>query len=297
MIILETHNRIVEETVAQALASEKKESVDVTCADFDGVSFHISNPADKSLLNISVNTKCFEQLRQCGVEDQIKKRYGPLVVAPETGYNITLQIKTDAKQSDPEIAHKISLLKRHVLGAAFYKVFESVDKKTKIPDLIEIQYRDDEAFYLKCEGDRVIVIFSISFKDADDVIYSKVFLQEFVDARRNMRGAPAVAFSQKVPPLELEGHHVAQGENNGFVSFVLFGDQMTAKNREKTIDNMLMFRDYLHYHIKCSKAYLHTRMRNRVESFLQILNRAKQPIPEENKKAKTITGKAFVRKV
>ena len=64
--------------------------------------------------------------------------------------------------------------------------------------LIEIPYRDDEAFYIKAEADRVIVIFAISFKDQDDVVFAKVFLQEYQDARRTMSNAPAVTYSQKV---------------------------------------------------------------------------------------------------
>lgn len=41
---------------------------------------------------------------------------------------------------------------------------------------------------------------------------------------------------------------------------------------------MQLFRDYLHYHIKCSKAYMHSRMRTRVAEFLKVLNRAKPDV-------------------
>ncbi len=34
-------------------------------------------------------------------------------------------------------------------------------------------------------------------------------------------------------------------------------------------------RNYLHYHIKCSKAYIHSRMRAKTADFLKVLNRAK----------------------
>ena len=43
--------------------------------------------------------------------------------------------------------------------------------------LTTIQYREEEAFYLKSEGDRLIVVYSIIFRDADDVVISKIFLQ------------------------------------------------------------------------------------------------------------------------
>jgi actin related protein 2/3 complex subunit 2 len=78
-----------------------------------------------------------------------------------------------------------------------------------------------------------------------------------------------------------------------YVVFVLFDRHFAKEKRAKTIDTLQTFRNYLHYHIKCSKSHLHTRMRNRVESLLKILNRAKQDLPVEKK---TITGRTFVRK-
>lgn len=60
----------------------------------------------------------------------------------------------------------------------------------------------------------------------------------------------------------------------------------------RTISQIQLFRDYLHYHIKCSKAYMHSRMRARVAEFLKVLNRAK---PEEEKERKTASGRSFVR--
>ena len=41
-------------------------------------------------------------------------------------------------------------------------------------------------------------------------------------------------------------------------------------------------RNYMHYHIKCCKGYMHTRMRIRVEDLLKILNRA-DPTKTEKK--------------
>lgn len=40
-----------------------------------------------------------------------------------------------------------------------------------------IHYRDDETMYVQALADRVVVIFSTVFKDADDVIIGKLFLQ------------------------------------------------------------------------------------------------------------------------
>jgi actin related protein 2/3 complex subunit 2 len=58
---------------------------------------------------------------------------------------------------------------------------------------------------------------------------------------------------------------------------------------------MQMFRNYLAYHIKCSKAYFHSRMRARVVSLIKILNRAKVEIDESKREKKTAQGKTFIR--
>jgi len=301
---LEMGNRIVEEAVQARLDSDKQEVIDITCADFDGVSFHVhTNPDAKNLLTISCNVKCWHKLAKNhdGV-NQLKKVYGSLVLAqPEGGYDFSLQIDLNKKPADKDIAKKVGLLKREMLATVFQDVFEKIDKKGKQDELIDVPYRSDEAFYIKVTPENVTVIFSISFKDKGDITFSKVFLQEFVDARRNIRGAPACTMTVRELPQELSeapsNVQIIGGETNGFVSFALFPEHYIPKRRAETINSMLMFRDYLHYHIKCSKAYLHERMRNRVTSLLQVMNRAKIPPPENaEKKVKTFTGKSFTRK-
>jgi len=283
----------LEETVAARINAEKPETVDVTFADFDGVQFHVSAAHDaKHLVKISVQFKGAQQvLKEFGGLDLLKRYYGPLVQStPEAGYDVTLQLDlTSLPPGKEELPSKLAYLKRHLFAAPFQKAIEK-----KPADIIVFNYRPEEAVYIKAEADRVTVIFDILFRDQDDIVFSKVFLQEFADARRTINQAPAVSFSQKEPPLELKGlKGVKAGDNNGFVSFVLFSHHISEANRDKTIDLIQTFRDYLHYHIKCSKAYMHTRMRNRVDTLLQILNRAR-PEPVEVVR-RTAQGKTFKR--
>ena len=128
-----------------------------------------------------------------------------------------------------------------------------------------------------------------------------------------MSNAPTVTYTQRGEvPLELQGvQGVRAGANQGFVSFgmftehclnlqrlpavVLFQTHLAENNQIKTINNIQLFRDYLHYHIKCAKAYMHIRMRARVKSLLQVLNRARPEalVPKEKK---LMSGRTFVRK-
>jgi len=197
-----------------------------------------------------------------------------------------------------------SLLKRNALAAAFERAFatqktlESAGSTDMTGELMEIHYRDEEAIYVQASHDRVTVFFSTIFKDETDRTFGKVFLQEFVDARRlpAMQHAPQVLFSSRDPPLEIRNvTGLKRTEDVGYVTFVLFPRHFSTPDRmEQTISQIQLFRDYLHYHIKCSKAYMHSRMRARVAEFLKVLNRAKMENREVERK--TVTGRTLVQR-
>jgi actin related protein 2/3 complex subunit 2 len=134
-----------------------------------------------------------------------------------------------------------------------------------------IHYREEEAIYIKASYDCVTVIFSIIFRDETDRVFGKVFLQEFVDARRRaIQNAPQVLFKNEAP-LELQGiPGLKEGKGEiGYITFVLFPRHLARQRREDVISHIQTFRDYFHYHIKASKAYIHSRMRRRTADFLQ----------------------------
>lgn len=159
-----------------------------------------------------------------------------------------------------------------------------------------IHYRDEEAIYVQAAHDRVTVVFSTMFREETDRIFGKVFLQEFVDARRlpTIQNAPQVLYSSRDPPLEIRDvPGLSHGDDVGYVTFVLFPRHFERPDvAESTISHIQLFRDYLHYHIKCSKAYMHSRMRHRVSEFQKVLNRAKTEVATTEKK--TISGRTLV---
>ena len=55
------------------------------------------------------------------------------------------------------------------------------------------------------------------------------------------------------------------------------------------------FRNYLHFHIKAAKTNLHMRMRRKVSSWIQIINRAIMT-SEKPREMKTSSGKTFTRR-
>jgi actin related protein 2/3 complex subunit 2 len=99
-----------------------------------------------------------------------------------------------------------------------------------------------------------------------------------------------VLYSNKEPPLEIRNvPGLRQTDDVGYVTFVLFPRHFTNPViAAGTISHIELFRDYFHYHIKCSKAYLHSRMRHRVTEFQKVLNRAKTEVAATGER-KTVT--------
>ncbi|KXJ28210.1 actin-related protein 2/3 complex subunit 2 [Exaiptasia diaphana] len=296
MILLELNNKIIEEVLTARFAGGKFESVDITVADFDGVQFHLSNPnGEKSKLMVSITMKFFKDLQKHGADELLKKIYGDYMTDPEPGYDVSLLFDLENLPGDSEkeeLIKKVSLMKRNCFASVFEKYFDYQAQGSGGEQHAVINYRDDETMYVQATEDRVTVVFSTVFKDDDDVIIGKVFLQEFKEGRRASQTAPQVLFSHKEPPRELVGTDAKTGDNIAYVTFVLEPRHTNPKARDNTINLIHTFRNYLHYHIKCSKAYLHSRMRARTSEFIKVLNRAK---PERVTEKKTIKGKTFVR--
>jgi hypothetical protein len=60
-------------------------------------------------------------------------------------------------------------------------------------------------------------------------------------------------------------------------SIVLFPRHLQAARRDEVISHIQTFRDYFHYHIKASKAFIHSRMRKRTADFLQGMSNIDVP--------------------
>lgn len=241
----------------------------------------------------------------------LKREYNSWIRdAVEPEYSVTLEfdyakVPAAGPERDALIA-SVSLLKRNAMAAPFERAFAmqkqlEQEAESNVPstgtEIMPINYRDDEAIYVIPSADRVTVVFTTTFKEETDKVLGKVFLQEFVDARRqpSIQNAPQVLYSNREPPLEVRNvAGLNKGDDVGYVTFVLFPRHFSnAEVMASTISRIQLFRDYLHYHIKCSKAYMHSRMRHRVAEFLKVLNRAKPELAE--KERKTASGRTFRR--
>jgi actin related protein 2/3 complex subunit 2 len=172
--------------------------------DFDGALYHVTCARDKPF-TVSIKLKFFRDLEQYGTDEVramilyffdfnvglfvevLRREYGNLLVKPLEGYNVTLALdfNTQLPQGDSNeawlpLVRKIAMLKRNCFAAVFEKYFEyqaKQDLTTGNHKRAVIHYRDDETMYVDASADRVIVIFSTVFKDPDDNIIGRVFME------------------------------------------------------------------------------------------------------------------------
>eukprot|EP00043_Microstomoeca_roanoka_P004511 m.50139 g.50139 ORF g.50139 m.50139 type:complete len:309 (+) comp12527_c1_seq1:87-1013(+) len=308
MILLEVENRILAEVLSSRIGEDVEQEipgVDMTIADFDGTLYHISNvDQDTTKIRVSISVQFFYQLKDLDVDSYMASIYGDMVTAPETGYDFSLIVDLKNLGPNPEVTiSNVARLRRNCFGALFTKFFQyqkSAESKSLVLNYKEVTYKDQigqkrasETIFINALKDRVTVVFSTLFSDKDDVVIGKVFMKAFQDVRGRNPSAPQVLFSYaKDVPQEIQGTEALTGDNVGYVTFVLFPRHIADANMDRTIDLIHTFRDYLHYHIKCSKAYLHQRMRARTSALLKVLNRAR---PDEEKEKKNIKGRTFRR--
>ncbi|XP_011020960.1 PREDICTED: actin-related protein 2/3 complex subunit 2A-like isoform X4 [Populus euphratica] len=254
MILLQSHSRFLLQTLLNRVQNlEKAVELDYHWVEFDDVRYHIlvsmKNP-NVLLLSVSLPIPPPEAVfiggLPFGAIEALKAAYGVVVQIldpPRDGFNLTLKLN---------------------LG--------------KLP-----LHEGSTSSFPK--PDKVTVVFPMRFKDSIDIAFATSFLQEFVEARHTagLNNAPPCLWSPN-PPLELkEAPAEALSANAGFVSFVIFPRHVEGKKLDRTVWNLSTFHAYVSYHVKCSEGFMHTRMRRRVESMIQALDRAKPRVEEKKK--------------
>ncbi|KAH8051755.1 hypothetical protein JL722_10585 [Aureococcus anophagefferens] len=161
--------------------------------------------------------------------------------------------------------------------------------------------------------------------NADETSSPEDLLSKLVLVKRNLMGAPfQKAFSslaagtakdlpRRAAPLAQERAMPSNWDRVTIVFSVDFPEESdraycriflqqlqdvgrkTPAKLAKTIDNLIGFRNYLHFHIKAAKTNLHMRMRRKVNSWIQIVNRAIMTA-DKPKDMKTSSRKTFTRK-
>jgi len=299
MILLESRSRIIEEYLQPLL--EGGHSVDnqsspksypngfeITFLDFGDCRYKLSNDGS-DIIYLLISFPSFNELKRKGLLEHLVKIYKEFSINvaeanfAESSYQLVFSIPKSS--ISPDSIKELSLVRRNCLAFPLLLAMNLGSKS----DLIKVDLRNsnsnaantcsNDSMYVKGGEDRVIVVLQTRFDDQSDNVLSRIFLQEFFDVRRqnsNLFNAPQVLSSKEVPEDIKECCDSIDDRDYHYITFILFPQHYEeGEKREKCINTIINFRDYFHYHLKCCKSYLHTRMRGKVADFLKVLNRSK----------------------
>ena len=240
-----------------------------------------------------------KELKTAGSKELIERLFPGQETTPDADYSVAVEFDCDRLPDPPAFLERVSLLKRHMMCGPMFRAFSALlAKKSDGMPVVRVDYRKGESMFVCPTATKVVVIFQVDFADVTDKALAKVFLQEFMEAKRSVTNAPPVSYFPREPPTELASlsSSLRPGSDTaGYISFALEERHIQGERLENSMTLLAGFRNYLHYHIKASKTYLHMRMRKRVAGWLQVLNRAIPERAEADKEKKTITGKTFTR--
>lgn len=277
MIFIDSKSAILFEQLHPRIKEGKRSECELVFSDFDDVSFKISCvKPELNIITLNVVIMNIHILKSLGSQAVIDRLFPGAEVAPLPGYNFALQFDCDSLQEPDKFINDISEIKRHLIGGPLDNAFSKLlENQSESLALSMVQYRHSEAMFICPSASKIVVIFLIDFADPTDKAIARVFLQEFLEAQRTIRNAPPVSFSKDAPgELSKLKHPFSKTSDTaaGYLSFAIEERHITGANKDKAITLLTGFRNYLHYHIKCSKTYLHMRMRKRVVGWMQVTN-------------------------
>ena len=285
MILLNSDSSIISETLKlnQSSPITRLDKVDISFEDHSGGQFHLyatKNVSGQKEIKLSAKFPAWKEiLKEKELMEIVEKEFeGIYCKAADEGFDVTISCKIDELSN--EKIEKFSQLKQKIISlplTRIFKEFKTDNREIIKPFTISFGNKD---FYSVVPGenkDQIIILFGMNFVDQTDTILAKVFLQEFYDTRNNrMEDAPVVLYG-KEPPKELS--NLSKSSDNSslnYLTLVLFPRHYaTPQAQDHLLKTVPFLSDYIHYHLKCSKAYLHQRMRAKTGDFLKVLNRAK----------------------
>jgi actin related protein 2/3 complex subunit 2 len=292
---LDSKSAILHENLKDRILEGKREACELRFSEFDDVNFQISISSEcPNIVKVNMAMKSIAELKKQGSQEVIDRIFPNQEASPDEGYDVAIEFDCDSLSNPAEFLENISNLKMHVMSGPINRALTALASKSSSTTApVVINYRKQESFFVCPAASKVTVIFLVDFDDVTDKALARVFLQEFAESQRSVRTAPPVSFS-KEPPLEIANISFPYNTDcAGFISFALEESHVAGEKKAGAVSLMSSFRNYLHYHIKSSKTYLHMRMRKKVVGWLKVLNRA---IPETEKEKKTAAGKTFTRK-
>lgn len=256
-------------------------------------SMRLSVDKDQGTLTVIVD------LAACGADDSARKNIaiklactritlliGPLVERLKWLQNSVNELAAVGKAAPPGEAAN---------AAAKHAV------QMKIPPIAEIQVRQMETMWLVTKPDRIVVIMSVSVEDDVDVALGRAFCQEFAETNRSSNAStfqPPCSFNEtKEMPADIRGVNFDRGlPNVGFISLTITDQSVQGASEDRLhalARPVMTFRVFFLFHLKHAKAYLHSRLRKRLDQWQLHVAQTRRSKTSGKETRRLASGKVF----
>ncbi|XP_052153222.1 actin-related protein 2/3 complex subunit 2B-like isoform X2 [Oryza glaberrima] len=270
---------------------ERPMPVDHTLFEFGSIRYHLQasiTDSENIYLSISTPSLSYEASPSSGLPEitlqetrKMYHKFAEIIEPAKEGYTLTLRLNfsglTRPKDRTKAI-NQISLLQSVILSSQLKDMLASLGSS----GTMKLVYNQRDPFFVSKTPVKISAIFPMRFRDDTDLAIASSFFQDLGSTSSSR--APRCSWSP-IPPPELRGeyvHHLTT--NGGFVSFDILARHVKGRRAARTAWILLNFQSYVKYHIKCTRSYIQSRMRKRLEIMTEVIDDAKFRGNDESRK-------------
>ncbi|KAK9009440.1 hypothetical protein V6N11_035972 [Hibiscus sabdariffa] len=284
MVSFERASPALKETLLRIYNAEKPIEVDHHLYEFGSVEYYIKSSASEPFTYLSISTPLLSRgvflsyrLSPCTLKTirEISSDVLDIVEPPTDGYQLTLRLdfsKLPHNKESLKVITEVSSVQAVILSSQLKQLLQNVnswDMSQGMYKPIKLIYHPREPFY--------------------------VIRQELMDVRSSGKWSKIPPCNWSPIPPELRGEPFEDlSTNGGFVSFDISSHHVEGKRPDKTVWSLLNFYGYVKHHVKCTRGFIQRRMRRRMDSLVQVLEKS---MIEDNEEIKRVKGNAGWKKV
>ncbi|KAL3140954.1 hypothetical protein ABBQ32_005478 [Trebouxia sp. C0010 RCD-2024] len=212
-------------------------------------------------------------------------RYCEMCTDVEGSYQLVLTIQLDTLQSENpalqlQYLQSIGCIRADILCWPLRQALLQLRAGEKAqPDPFVIYSKPAQPIIVKQTSEECVCVFPIYVSEGSSKAYTNAFVQGFAETRRLGAGgdAPQCSFTSGPAPVPVpqDVRDLVRQASGGFVSIVLLPRHVIDTTLDELTWTLLTLQDHVHYHVKCFKALIHSRMRKRMQSMILELGQAK----------------------
>ncbi|KAK3144284.1 hypothetical protein QOZ80_4AG0310990 [Eleusine coracana subsp. coracana] len=286
MAFFNSGSRALVEILTRMQSTERPMPVDHTFFEFGSIRYHVeASASDSENVYLSISTPSLSHeaspspsgLPEITLQETRKtyQKFAEIIEPPRDGYVLTLKLNFSGLTRPKDRAkaiNQVSRLQSVVLSSQLKHMLGRLGPS----GTMRLVYNQRDPFFVsKTDDGKINAVFPMRFKDDTDLAIATSFFQELQDLGNSFAKAPKCSWSP-IPPPELRGenvHHLTT--NGGFVSFGVLSRHVKGKRAAKTAWILLNFQAYVKYHIKCTRGYIQSRMRERLETLTEVIQNAR----------------------